>query len=83
MKPRDDGGDGARQLRAGQPAGRRGRRVGFSASEYGRDYRVDYRLGVLDQGNANFELGVDAQRRENAMQGWASNGFLGQVTLGW
>ena len=58
-------------------------RVGFSASEYGRDYRVGYRLGVLDQGNANFELGVDAQRRENAMQGRASNGFLGRVTLGW
>ena len=58
-------------------------RVGFSASEYGRDYRVGYRLGVLDQGNANFELGVDAQRRENATQGRASNGFLGRVTLGW
>ena len=58
-------------------------RVGFSASEYGRDYRVGYRLGVLEQGNANFELGVDAQRRENAMQGRASNGFLGRVTLGW
>ena len=58
-------------------------RVGFSASEYGRDYRVGYRLGVLDQGNANFELGVDAQRRENAMQGRARNGFLGRVTLRW
>ena len=58
-------------------------RVGFSASEYGRDYRVGYRLGVLDQGNTKFELGVDAQRQENAMRGGTSNGFLGRATLGW
>ena len=58
-------------------------RVGFSASEYGRDYRVGYRLGVLDQGNTKFELGVDAQRQENAMRGGTSNGFVGRATLGW
>ena len=32
-------------------------RVGFSTSEHGRDYRVGYGLGVLEQGNVNFELG--------------------------
>ena len=31
----------------------------------------------------SFELGVDAQRRENPAQGEASNGFAGQATLGW
>ena len=70
----------------GLPVGRRfvgTPRVGFSTSEYGRDYRVGYGLGVLDRGNVNFELGVDAQRRESPMEGGASNGFLGQARLGW
>ena len=58
-------------------------RVGLATSQYGRDYRVGYGLGVLDRGNVNFELGVDAQRRESPMQGEASNGFLGRATLGW
>ena len=58
-------------------------RVGFSAAAYGRDYRVGYRLGVLDQGNTTLELGVDAQRQENDMRGGTSNGFLGRATLGW
>ena len=59
-------------------------RVGFSTSEYGRDYRVGYGLGVLDRAGLNFELGVDAQRRESPMQGSAANnGFLGRATLGW
>ena len=58
-------------------------RVGFSASKYGRDYRFGYGLGVLEQGNVKFELGVDAQRRESPMQGGASNGLLGRATLGW
>ena len=58
-------------------------RVGFSTSEYGRDYRVGYGLGVLDRGSLMFELGVDAQRRENPMQGDTSNGVLGRATVGW
>ena len=45
-------------------------RVGFSTSEYGRDYRVGYGLGVLDRESLNFELGVDAQRRESRC--WAA-----------
>ena len=32
-------------------------RVGFSASEYGRDYRVGYGLGVLDRESLRFEVG--------------------------
>ena len=58
-------------------------RVGISTSEYGRDYRVGYGLGVLDRGNVNFELGVDAHRRESPMFDGADNGFLGRATLGW
>ena len=58
-------------------------RVGLTTSQYGRDYRVGYALGVLDRGKLNFELGVDAQRREMPMQGEASNGVMGRATLGW
>ena len=58
-------------------------RVGLTTSQYGRDYRVGYGLGVLDRGDVNFELGVDAQRRESPMQGEASNGVMGRATLGW
>ena len=58
-------------------------RVGVSTSEYGRDYRVGYGLGVLDRESLNFDLGVDAQRRESPMLGGASNGVLGRASLGW
>ncbi|MCY3843144.1 MAG: hypothetical protein OXH69_06330, partial [Acidobacteria bacterium] len=58
-------------------------RVGLTTSTYGRDYRVGYGLGVLERGQVNFELGVDAQRRESQMHGEASNGFMGRATLGW
>ena len=58
-------------------------RVGFTTSEYGRDYRVGYSLRVLDRESLNFELGVDAQRRESLMLGGTSNGVLGRASLGW
>ena len=58
-------------------------RVGFSTSEYGRDYRVGYGLGALNRGSLMFELGVDAQRRENPMLGGTNNGVLGRAMLGW
>ena len=70
----------------GLPVGRRfvgTPRVGFGTSEHGRDYRVGYGLGVLKRGNVNFELGVDAHRRESPMIDGADNGFLGRATLGW
>ena len=70
----------------GLPVGRRfvgTPRVGFSTSEYGRDYRVGYGLGVLDRERLNLELGVDAQRRESPMLGGTSNGVLGRALLGW
>ena len=58
-------------------------RVGFSTSEYGRGYRVGYGLGVLERESLNFELGVDAHRRESPMIGGTDNAFLGRATLGW
>ena len=58
-------------------------RVGFSTSEYGRDYRVGYGRGVLNGESLMFELGLDAQRRENPMQGGTDNGVLGRATVGW
>ena len=70
----------------GLPVGRRfvgTPRIGFSASEYGQDYRVGYGLGVLDRESMNFELGVEAQRRNSPTLGGASNGMLGRATLGW
>ena len=56
---------------------------GLTTSEYGRDYRLGYGLGVLERGPVHFELGVDAQRRESPMHGEASNGLMGRATLGW
>ena len=38
---------------------------------------------VLERGKLNFELGVDAQRRESPTEARASNGFMGRATLGW
>ena len=58
-------------------------RVGFSTSEYGRDYRIGYGLGVLDRERLNLELGVDAHRRESPMLDGTDNGFLGRATMRW
>ena len=58
-------------------------RVRFGTSEHGRDYRVGYALGVLNRKSLNFELGVDAQRRESPRQGSTDNGVVGRATVGW
>ena len=58
-------------------------RVGFGTSEYGRDYRVGYSLRRLINDGTAFELGVDAQRRENAWRGGTDNGVLGRASVGW
>ena len=50
-------------------------RVGLTTSRYGRDYRVGLWLWVLEQGKVNFELWVDAQRRESPMHGEAQQRF--------
>ena len=58
-------------------------RVAFGSSGYGRDYRVGYTLGLLDEGGLEFDVGVDAQRRENPMHGGADNGVLARAGTGW
>ena len=58
-------------------------KLGLRTSEYGQDYRLGYGLGVLDRESLNFQFGVEAQRRNSPMQGGASNGVLGQATVGW
>ena len=57
--------------------------LGLRTSEYGRDYRAAYSLGVLERGRLHFDLGVEAQRRENRMYGEAGSALLARATLGW
>ena len=40
--------------------------VGFGLSDTGRDYRLGWRLGLARSGQATFELGLEATRREPA-----------------
>ncbi len=58
-------------------------RVGVRTSEYGRDYRLGYSLGALGGEGTKFELGVDAQRRERALQGGTDHGALARATMQW
>ena len=58
-------------------------RVGFSTSEYGRDYRLGYGLGALNREALDVELGVDAQRRERPVPGGTDHGALARATLRW
>ena len=58
-------------------------RVGFASSEYGRDYRLGYSLGMLGGEDLGFELGVDAQRRETPIANGADHGLLGRATVRW
>ena len=70
----------------GLPVGRRfvgTPRIGFRTSEYSREERVGYGLGLLDGGSLRFELGVDVHRREGPMLGATDKGLLGRATLGW
>ena len=41
--------------------------VGVGTSQYGRDYRFGYRLGLLERGALDFDLKVSGTRRESAM----------------
>ena len=58
-------------------------KFGLRTSAHGKDYRLGYSLGALSRERLALDVGVEAQRRENAMQGGASNGVLGQASLGW
>ena len=41
--------------------------VGVGTSQHGRDYRLGYRLGLLEQGGLDFGLDVSGTRRESIM----------------
>ena len=58
-------------------------RVGLTTSEYGRAYRLGYRMTLLVNDSLGFELGVDAQHRESPAAGNTGHGFRGRATLGW
>ncbi len=58
-------------------------RVGFGTSEYGRDYRVGYSLGVLDRETLNLRLSIDAQRREVPMPSGTDHRVLGHTSVSW
>ena len=44
-------------------------RMGVRTSEFGRDYRLGYGVEVLEQGNVNLQLGIDAERRVSPVLG--------------
>ena len=64
-------------------------RAGVRTSEYGRDYRIGYGVGVLEQGRLNLQIGVDAERRESALFQMQEPGagtdqrVLGRATVQW
>ena len=64
-------------------------RAGVRTSEYGRDYRIGYGVGVLEQGRVNLQIGVDAERRESALVQMQEQGagtdqrVLGRATVQW
>ena len=57
--------------------------------EYGRDYRVGYGMQVLEQGQLNLQLGIDAERRESPVFHLRDNAdgtdqrVLGRATVQW
>ena len=64
-------------------------RAGVRTSEHGRDYRIGYGVGVLEQGRLNLQIGVDAERRESALFQMQEQGagtdqrVLGRATVQW
>ena len=57
--------------------------LALRTSAYGRDYRAGYRVGILEQGWLQFDLEVEAQRRENRTVGGAEGAFPARATIGW
>lgn len=58
-------------------------RVGFGTSEYGREYRVGYGLGVLHRESLNLQLSIDAQRRETPVPSGTDHRVLGRTSVSW
>ena len=84
------GADGTTRLEAevgyGLPVGHRfvgTPQLGVGTSEYGRDYRLGYRLGLRGGADPAVEFGVEAERREHPLSGGADHGALAQATMRW
>ena len=58
-------------------------RVGFANSAYGRTYQFGYRLGALGTERMDFDLGVDARRRESPLLDGGDLGVLGRARVRW
>ena len=62
-------------------------RVGFRTSGMGREYRLGYSVGVLPGEGLEFELGIDAERRErmNLLDGLnnTERAFVARATARW
>ena len=58
-------------------------RFGVTTSEYGRDYRLGYKLTLLQGGAMSFQFGLDAQRRESLLQDKPDHSLVGRLTVGW
>ena len=58
-------------------------RAGFANSAYGRAYQFGYRLGALGTERMDFDLGVDARRRESPMVDGGDLGVLGRARVRW
>ena len=80
------GGGGVNaEIGYGLPVGKRlvgTPRIGVMSSQYGRDLRLGYGLGLMEMSSLHLEAGVDATRRE-AVQSGVSNGVLGRLSIGW
>ena len=70
----------------GLPVGRRfvgTPRLGVVTSGMERDYRLGYGLGVLEGGPLNFELAIDAQRREIPLTRGVNHGVAARASVRW
>ena len=58
-------------------------RMGFSTSEYGRNYRIGYGVGMRDRENLSLDVSVDAESRESPLRNGADRGIVGRATVSW
>ena len=57
--------------------------VGVGTSQYGRDYRLGYRLGLLERGGLDFGLDVSGTRRESTMTPEPDHQVVTSATVTW
>ena len=57
--------------------------VGVGTSQYGRDYRLGYRLGLLERGGLDFGLDVSGTRRESVMTPVPDHQVMTSATVTW